>query len=97
MKISEVETILQRADRFRKELQIKEGDGAKWSYTFEDGETHFYTIEGARAPEEIEDYLTSVFVWLWSAKDYVKKYVVEKGKNGNWVEDKVNSDSYVSI
>lgn len=97
MDISELEKLLERSDRFRKKLQLKNGEGAKWSYTFENGETHFYTIEGIKPPEEIEDEVSTIFLWLWSLKDHVKKYVMNKGKSKDWVESRVNADPYLCI
>ena len=97
MDFAELEKLLERSDRFRKKLQIKNGQGAKWSYTFEDGETHFYSIKGIKPPEEIEDEVTTIFLWLWSLKDYVKKYVMGKGKSKKWVESRVNADPYLCI
>lgn len=94
---SELEKLLERSDRFRRKLQIKDGQGAKWSYTFENGETHFYSIEGVKPPEEIEDEVTTIFLWLWSLKDYVHKYVMNKGKSKAWVESRVNADPYLCI
>jgi len=95
--LSELEKLLRRADRFRKKLHIKDGEGTEWSYTFDNGETHFYSIEGVKPPEEIEDEVTTMFLWLWSLKDYVKKYVLNKGKAKSWVESKVNADPYLCI
>lgn len=97
MDFSELEKLLERSDRFRRKLQIKDGQGTKWSYTFENGETHFYSIEGIKPPEDIEDEVATIFIWLWSLKDYVKKYVMNKGKSKNWVESRVNADPYLCI
>ena len=97
MDLSELEKLLGRADRIRKKICIKDGEGAKWSYTFDNGETHFYSIKGIKPPEEIEDEITTMFLWLWSLKDYVKKYVINKGKSKSWVESKVNADPYLCI
>ena len=97
MDFSELEKLLERSNRFRKKLQIKDGQGIEWLYTFENGETHFYSVEGVRPPEEIEDEIATIFLWLWSLKDYVKKYVLNKGKSKQWVEVRVNADPYLCI
>jgi hypothetical protein len=89
--------LLKRADSFRKKLHIKDGLGAKWSYTFEDGETTSYSIEGVISPEEVENLVASALVWLWSLKDYVKKYVVNKGISKDWIEERVNTDPNLCI
>lgn len=97
MNLSEIKKLLGRADRFRKKLHTKDGEGAKWSYTFDNGETTFYSIDGVKPPEDIEDEVTTIFIWLWSLKDYVKKYVLDKGKSKSWVESKVNANPYLCI
>jgi len=97
MKFKELLNIYDRAKRIRKRLEIKDGEGTNWSYTFEDNETHKYVLNGVKPPEEIQDDIESTFVWLWSLKDYVKKYSVKNGKSQKWVEDKINADSNLCL
>jgi hypothetical protein len=94
---SELEKLIGRADRLKKRLQNKSGEGAGWPFLVENGETHYISINGIKSPDEIEDDISSIFLWLWSLKDYVKKYAFKKGKNKNWVEEKINSDPYLCI
>jgi hypothetical protein len=94
---SKLEEMFQRADRFRKRLKIKDGEGTAWSHTFDNNEIHYYSLNGVKPPEEIKDELESAFVWLWSLKDHVKKYVIAKGKTKEWVESRVNADPYLCI
>lgn len=97
MEYSELEKLIGRADRFRKRLHEKQGDGTGWPFTVENGETHYISIKGVKSPEELEDDISSMFIWLWNLKDYVKKYVVKNGKSKDWVEVKVNSDPHLCI
>jgi len=97
LNFAELQKLIDRVNRFSKKLKSTEGTGTKWSHTFENGETHFYTIDGVRPPEEIEDDITSMFLWLWSLKDYVQKYVNLNGKSKTWVKDKITSDSKLCI
>ncbi|MDT4332896.1 hypothetical protein ACQE3E_22320 [Methylomonas sp. MED-D] len=97
MEYSELEKLIGRADRFRKRLHEKQGDGTGWPFTLENGETHYISIHGVKSPEELEDDISSMFIWLWNLKDYVKKYVVKRGKSKDWVENKVNADPYLCI
>ena len=97
MNFSDLENIFDRAKRIRSRLDIKDGTGTNWSHTFEDNETHEYEINGVKPPEDIQDDIESAFVWLWSLKDYVKKYSVKKGFSSGWVETKINSDHYLCI
>lgn len=97
MNFSDLENIFDRAKRIRSRLDIKDGTGTNWSHTFEDNETHEYEINGVKPPEDIQDDIESAFVWLWSLKDYVKKYSVKEGFSSGWVETKINSDHYLCI
>ena len=97
MNYSDLIKLLERADRFRKKLNANNGEGTTWPFTFENGETHFYSIDKIKPADEVEDELTSAFVWLWSLKDYVKKYAVSKGKSRDWVEVTVNADPYLCV
>jgi hypothetical protein len=97
MKLSEVEKILEKFKRIRKRLEAKDGGGTSWSYAFENNEIHEYDITGVRPHEDIQDDIEDAFVWLWSLKDYVKKYSIKAGRNSQWVEDKVNLDTYLSV
>ena len=94
---SELEKLIGRADRFRKRLHEKQGDGTGWPFTVESGESHYISIDGVKSPEELEDDISSMFIWLWNLKDYVKKYVVKNGKSKDWVEAKVNLDPHLCI
>lgn len=97
MDFAELEKLLRRIDRFRIKLQIKDGEGEKWSYTFENGEKHFYSIAGVKSAEEVEDEIETMFIWLWNLKDYVKKYALNRGKGKQWIEVKVNADPYLCV
>ncbi len=97
MNIESLNKILDRANRFRKRLNLKDGEGTSWTYTFENGETHKYIISGLKPPEEVADDIESGFIWLWSLKDYVKKYALSKGKSKQLVESKINLDPYLCI
>jgi len=92
MNLEDFKKIFERAKRIRGRLEIKDGVGTNWSYTFENNESHEYVINGVKPPEEIQDDIESIFVWLWSLKDYVKKYSMKKGRPQNWLEEKINSD-----
>lgn len=97
MNYQKLEEILQRADRFRNKLQVKDGDGMAWTYSASDGQKCYYSFSGVKPPEVLQDELESAFVWLWSLKDYVQKYAVIKGRSKRWVETEVNVDPYLCI
>jgi len=92
-----LEKLFGRARRLRARLGVKEGSGASWSATLENGETHRYSLSGVKAPDEVQDDIESLFVWLWSLKDHIKKYLDGKGKSSGWVEPEISADQYLSI
>jgi len=85
--------LFERIKRIKDRLKIKDGIGTNWQYSFNDGEIHKYTLKGVKPPEEIEDDISNVFLWLWSLKDYLAKYLGCK----EWIELQVNSNKYLSI
>lgn len=97
MDFEELENLFCRARRLRARLGAKEGVGASWSATLENGEIHRYSLSGVKAPDEVQDDIESLFVWLWSLKDHVKKFLEAKGKGSAWVESEISADQYLSI
>lgn len=97
MNLDDLQKILARIKRIRARVEVQSGDGAEWSVKFSDGEIHEYAINGIKPFEEFEDDIENIFVWLWSLKDYVKQYAINKGRSGNWVEQKVNADENLCI
>ena len=97
MKLDQVQAVVDRVKRFSSSLDSKVGDGFNYSYQFDDGSECLYTINGVKSPEVIEDVVTTMFVWLWSLKDYIKKYASAHSKTGRWVEDKINLNSELCI
>lgn len=97
MIFSDLEKVLERANHFRKKLQLKEGEGTSWPYTFENGETHFYTINGIKPAEEVEVEIESMFIWLWNLRDYVTKYMVNNGKSKTWVKAQFSADPHLCV
>ena len=97
MTAEEFKKLFDRIKRIQEELSQKSGTGIDWDYTFPDGETHSYRIINVKKPEKIEDDVTHLFLWVWSAKDYIKERVRQKGGNENDIENIVNSDRDLSI
>lgn len=97
MDFGALENLFGRTRRLRKRLGVNEGSGTSWSATLENGETHRYSINGVKVQEEVQDDIESLFVWLWSLKDHVKKFLKENGKSSKWVESEISSDPYLSI
>ena len=97
MDFEKLENLFGRACRIRTRLGVKEGCGASWTTTLENGEIHRYSISGVKAPDEVQDDIESLFVWLWSLKDHVIKFLKAKGKASGWVDPEISADQYLSI
>src|SRR6266700_3261650 len=78
---SEVAKLFERAAHFSKAVSSLSGSGCSWSYTFPDGETHRYIINGLKSPEQLETEILSLAIWLWNLKDYLKERSVTLGKD----------------
>lgn len=89
---SDLEELKLRVQRLRARLEQKEGSGFSQSHTFENGETHNYKVNGVKPIEEFEDDLLGIFVWLWSAKDYLKEIARSNGKSPQEIENIVNRE-----
>lgn len=65
-------------------------EGYQDEHTLEDGTTHQCSIRGIKSPEQLEDELLALFVWVWSLKDYLKELYEAKGLEPRSVEVVVN-------
>ena len=97
MNLTEINKILERINRLVKQIEDKEPTDFEWDHTFPDGFKCTCKVNNVKNPEEIEDTLTSAFLWLWSSKDYLKNLVKAKGGNPNIVEKLINQDDYLPL
>lgn len=92
MNQAKIEELRQRIERITKRLDDKAGKGIKWDYTFPDGVKTTYSLKNLKAPEDWMDDFANLANWIWSLKDYIKKYLITQGKNGSLVENYVNQN-----
>lgn len=82
-------------DRIRRSLQsarTASGDRYQTSYKTEDKDfTTNFTAIGVKAPEQLNDEFLTLFVWVWSLKDYIKSAFEAGGIRGQVVEDEIDS------
>ncbi len=97
MKKEDVEKLFNRMKRLAKDFEAKGGSGATWNYIFPDGIETKYIINNIKSPEEIEDKVESLLLWVWSCKDYLKKYSITYGKEDKWIENIVNNNREICI
>lgn len=70
--------------------QRQAADGFSQSHVLDDGVRHSYTVTGVKSPEQFEDELLTLFVWVWSLKDYLKNAYRSKNLDPQLVEEVVN-------
>jgi len=88
--LADIEEVLDRARRLYSGVCQFKGEGATWEYTFPDGIAERYTVADVMPIERLRDDVSSLFVWLWSTKDYLKRATAARGRDPEIVENLVN-------
>jgi hypothetical protein len=93
----ELNRILARLKRLECRLADKDGIGMAWSASVSDGSSHKYIIKGVKDLDRIGDDVETMFIWLWSFKDYLKEYARSLDKSDKWVEAEASADPCLSV
>ena len=94
---TEIAELFERLGRLVAASKQKVGEGSAWDYTFADGETHRCVIHGLKFHAEVEDSAFNLLIWIWNAKDYLKRRVEASGQSSQIVEDAVTADPVLPI
>ena len=94
---TDVVKLFDRLQRLVAASKQKTGNVSSWDHASHTGETHRYTITGLKTHEEVEDSMCNLLIWVWNAKDYLKKRAVAIGKRGQLVEQAANKDRSLMI
>jgi len=97
MKTSEIDRLFERIRRISKEIEQKCGPGFQRNALFSDGMNVTYKVTNLKVPEQLEDDVINLCIWVWSLKDYLKALAVSCGKTAQLVQTIVNSDPYLPI
>ena len=97
MNANDVQQLFDRLGRFAEKIKVKKGDGYQWDYTFPDGVETTYILRNIRNLNDIEDEITSYFIWVWNLKDYLKGLSKFIGRDPKEIESFVNSDNSLTI
>lgn len=89
--------LVDRVNRLQKNIDTKTSLGYTNKFTLDDGKEHTYTFVGIKSPEQLGDEIITIFVWIWSMKDYLKEIVIKNGGNPNSIEEIVNSEMPLRI
>ena len=85
-----LQALRSRIRRAQQAARKPRAEGYEQEHTLEDGTTHQYSIVGIKSPEQLEDELLALFVWVWSLKDYLKAVYKTRGLDPSFVERVVN-------
>lgn len=97
MDFKTLEDRFKQAGILRDRVGRKDGISTRWSAHLDNGEIHYYTIGGVKPHEEVQLDVESMFVWLWSLKDYTKDLLKDRNMPYKWVESEIDADPYLSI
>lgn len=86
-----LEDIWKRIKRFNEVLETKSHNGFNQSHLI-DGSMQTYKVFGIKSPEQFEDELLSIIIWLWSIKDYIKNSYIKLNLNPKDVEKIVDKN-----
>jgi len=95
--IADFQRLRDRVNRFRLAVEVKAHPGYTESHTFSDGSTHMYSIRGLKSPAQLEDELLTLFVWIWSMKDYLKGLYIAQGADPQLIEKISDSEPSLAI
>lgn len=95
MHISNFRRLQQRVSRVRDAVATKDAEGFTQILNIPADEK--LVIIGIKSPEQLEDELLQLFVWIWSMKDHLKNLAVANGAQGQLIEDIVNAEDSVAI
>jgi hypothetical protein len=86
-----------RIDRLAKTARLQVAEGFKQVRASADGSSQAYSFKGLKSPEQLEDELLSLFVWVWSLKDYLKGAYRDRGWKEQDVEGFVNTSLHLQL
>ncbi len=97
MTLSEVNELLKKIKRIQTRLNSLDGEGFEWNLVHEDHGYQSFSLSGIKTPEDLQDEIENGLIWLWSLKDYVKKYSKSLGKGSSWVEKQIDNSTNLCL
>lgn len=82
----EFQRLQERVNRFRVVVETKAHPGYTETHALPDGSEHTYRVSGLKSPNQLEDELLSLFIWIWSMKDHLKELVRARGGDPKIIE-----------
>ena len=95
MNFKDFENLKQRVSRAKDAVAKKDADGFTQALNVHPGET--VTVQGIKSPEQLEDEILTLCIWIWSMKDYLKTLAIANGGSGQQIESIVNNNDSLAI
>lgn len=92
-----IDDLFARLGRFRKRLADKTGATMQWEAKAENGSAQQVSVSGVKDFDTLADDVATAFVWIWSMKDPMKQYSIEKGRSARWLEVQIDHDPCLSV
>lgn len=89
--------LLERLGRFSAATKEKAGTETAWTYTSPDGETQRYVVRGLKSHAQMEDNIFTLIGWIWNAKDYLKAWAKNNGKDHRQLDKEMHQDSDLAV
>jgi hypothetical protein len=89
MKAERIAELFERLGRLSAAINQKAGTETSWTYTSPDGETQRYVVRGLKSHSEMQDSIFHLIVWIGSAKDYLKKWAKDNGKDPKTLDEEM--------
>lgn len=97
MNVDRLNELRAKLFRLQRRLAAKDGIGSTWSAKTSDGTTHRYIINGIKSFDELTDEIETMFVWVWSFKDYLKAHARGLSKSDRWIEAEASADPILAV
>jgi hypothetical protein len=97
MNKSEFLKLYQRVQRSHRAVYLKANSGFVRVDENADGSETLLEVVGLKDPEVLEDEILTLFVWLWSMKDYLKCLCKVRGIKSKQIEQIANAERSLSI
>ena len=95
--IQDVNDLFERIRRIGARLIVTTGPGSDWKADVPNFGIQTYKVTGMKSPEELEDDIATLSLWIWSLKDHLKLVLASLGQDPLDIERFVNSDRDLQV
>ncbi|EKJ99357.1 hypothetical protein RBSH_05331 [Rhodopirellula baltica SH28] len=97
MNFADFTQLRSRIERAHATIHAKAHVGFAKQQVAQDGSSCSIDVRGVKSPEQLEDEILNLFIWVWSMKDYLKELCRHGNVNPKKIEDLVNTESSLMI